>query len=347
MSLPKISFQESLEANVILKGLCSGCGACVLACPFGCLEYAEKPKLVKKCEACGICAKICPRLEFSQENLEMLTFRRAHEPTDEFGVFRRQVIAQATDDTIRRICQDGGVVSAILTYAFDNEIIDSAIVSGISEEKPWFAVPKLISTSHDVLPCAGTRYTYSPSLLTLQDAVQHKKRSLAFVGTPCQIQSMRKIEALRLQKYSIVKFTIGLMCTECFDYNGLIKKHIEHVLGVNLNDVKKINIKGKVMVSTKSGQTKTISLQEAKQCTRKGCLPCIDFSAELADISVGGLGLNGWTFTILRSKMGEEIFDRAEKSGAIRTRSVEEEKLASDLLLKLSTRKKMRRAQFK
>jgi coenzyme F420 hydrogenase subunit beta len=165
------------------------------------------------------------------------------------------------------------------------------------------------------------------------------------VGTPCQIQSLRKIEALPLKKYSIVKFTIGLMCTECFDYNGLMKKHIEGVLGFNLSDVEKVNIKGKVVVSTRSGQTKTASLKEAKQYTRKGCLPCMDFSAELADISVGGLGLNGWTFTILRSKMGEEIFDRAEKAGAIRTRSVKEEKLASDLLLKLSTRKKRKQAQ--
>jgi len=347
MSPPKLGFEESIEANVVLKELCSGCGACVISCPFSCLEYSEgKPNLVKKCEICGICSKICPRLEFSQEALETLTFGKAHQPDDGFGVFRRLVVAQATDDAIRRVCQDGGVVSAILTYAFDSGIIDSAIVSDVSEEKPWFAVPRLISTSHAVLRCAGTRYTYSPSLLALQDAFQRKMRSLAFVGTPCQLQSLRKIEAFPLKKYSIVKLTIGLMCTECFDYDGLMKKHIEGVLGVNLNDVKKINIKGKVVVSTKSGQTKAVSLQEAKQYTRKGCLPCMDFSAELADISVGGLGLNGWTFMILRSKMGGEIFDRAEEAGAIRTRPVEEEKLASGQLLKLSTRKRMRHAQF-
>jgi coenzyme F420 hydrogenase subunit beta len=132
------------------------------------------------------------------------------------------------------------------------------------------------------------------------------------------------------------------MCTECFVYEGLVKKHIEGILGVTLDDVKKINIKGKVLISTKSGQTKAFPLQEAKQYTRKGCLPCTDFSAELADISVGGLGLDGWTFTILRSKKGEEIFDAAEKAGAVRTRSIAEEKFASDLLLKLSRRKKKR-----
>jgi coenzyme F420 hydrogenase subunit beta len=130
------------------------------------------------------------------------------------------------------------------------------------------------------------------------------------------------------------------MCTECFDYEGLMKKHIETTLGVNLNDIKKINIKGKVLVYTKSGQIKPVPLQEAKKHTRKGCLPCTDFSAELADISAGGLGLDGWTFTILRSEKGEEIFNGAEKTGAVRARPVAEEKFASDLLLKLSKRKK-------
>jgi coenzyme F420 hydrogenase subunit beta len=233
------------------------------------------------------------------------------------------------------------VVSALLAYAFDTGLVDSAIVSDTSKEKPWFATPRLISSSQEIPQCAGTRYTYSPSLLALQEAVKQKRKSLAFVGTPCQIQSLRKIEAFPLKKYSgILKFTIGLMCTECFVYEGLMKKHIEGTLGVSLNDIKKINIKGKVLISTKSGQIKTLPLQEAKQYTRKGCLPCTDFSAELADISAGGLGLDGWTFTILRSEKGEEIFNGAEKAGVVRTRPVAEEKFASDLLIKLSKRKK-------
>jgi coenzyme F420 hydrogenase subunit beta len=342
MPQPKLGFDESLQTNVVIKELCSGCGACVLVCPFNCLEYGEEnPKLVKKCEACGICPRICPRLELSQRDLEKLAFGREHQLSEEFGVFKRSVIAQATDNAILRACQDGGVVSALLAYAFDTGVIDSAVVSGMSTEKPWFGAPRLILSSKEIPQCAGTRYTYSPSLLALQEAVKQRRQNLAFVGTPCQIQSLRKIEAFPLKKYSgIVKFTIGLMCTECFAYEGLMKKHIEEMLGVNLNDVKKVNIKGKVLVYTKSGQIRTVPLQEAKQYTRKGCFPCMDFSAELADISAGGLGLDGWTFTILRSEKGEKIFNGAETSGAIRTRPVAEEKFASDLLVKLSKRKK-------
>lgn len=338
----KLSFEESLQENVILKEICAGCGACILVCPFTCLEYTEeKPLLVKKCEICGICPKVCPRYDFSQQALEKLVFERERTPDEMFGVYRRLVIAQASDNNIFQSCQDGGVVSALLTFAFKSGMIDAAVVSGISREKPLFPIPRLASTPQEILECAGTRYTYSPNLLALQEAVKFKKKSLAFVGTPCQIQAVRKVEAVPLKKYSsMLRFTIGLMCTESFTYEGLMQNHIQGKLGVNLEEIKKINIKGKVLVTMKSGEVKAFSLAEAKQYTRKGCVPCTDFSAELADISTGGLGLSNWTFTVIRTKKGEEIFDKAEKAGALQTRPVEEEKAALDLLIKLSKRKK-------
>jgi len=268
-------------------------------------------------------------------------FERERKPEEEFGIYKRLVIAQASDNNILQRCQDGGVVSALLTFALKNGMIDAAVVSATSIEKPLFPIPRLASTPQEVLECAGTRYTYSPNLLVLQEAVKLKKKSLAFVGTPCQIQAVRKVEAVPLKKYSsMLRFTIGLMCTESFTYEGLIQKHIQQKLGVNLREIKKINIKGKVLVTTNSGEIKAIPLAEAKQYTRKGCVPCTDFSAELADISTGGLGLSDWTFTLIRTQSGEEIFESAQKAGALRTRPVEEERAALDLLVKLSKRKR-------
>jgi coenzyme F420 hydrogenase subunit beta len=342
MSAQKQGFEETLKEKVVTEELCAGCAACVLVCPFGCLEYfEEKPSLVKKCEICGICPRVCPRFEFSQSALERLVFQRERNRDEEFGVYQRLVIAKATDQNILSTCQDGGVVTALLTYALNNGIIDSAILACTDPEKPFFPLPKLVSNANEVLECAGTKYTYSPNLLVLQEAVKEKKKSVAFVSTPCQIQAIRKIEAFPLKKYSgIIKFTVGLMCTESFTYAGLMQRHIQQALGVNLHDVKKINIKGKVLVTTNAGETKAIPLQDAKQYTRKGCLPCTDFSAELADISTGGLGLNGWTFTVVRTEKGDEIFQGAERTGAVLTRPVEEEKNALDLLVKLSKKKR-------
>lgn len=110
-------------------------------------------------------------------------------------------------------------------------------------------------------------------------------------------------------------------------------------MGVNLNVIKKMNIKGKMLVTTES-EVKAIPLADVKQYVRKSCEFCDDFSSELADISVGGLGLDAWTFVIIRTKEGEEIFAAAEKAGVLETRPIGIGEFALNLLVKLSAKKR-------
>lgn len=345
MSAPKLSFEESLE-RVVLPDKCMGCATCVVVCPFACLEYSkELPKLVKACESCGICPRVCPRYELQWPALEKLVFGMERKPDESFGVYRRVVLAQTSDKNMLEGCQDGGVVTALLTFALKNGIIDGAAVSGVSGDRPFYPVPRLATDAQEILECAGTRYTYSPNLLAYHEGIKQKKKGLAFVGTPCQIHAIRRIQEARLMRYiNPLKFTIGLMCTEAFTYEGLMEELIQRALGIDLREVKKINIKGDVLVTNKSGELRTIPLAEAKRFTRRSCLPCPDFSGELADISVGGLGLSGWTVCVIRTAAGESLFEVAEKEEVLKTRPIEEEGRALDLLIKLSKKKSKRRS---
>jgi len=341
--IPKMSFEESLE-KAVLPEACMGCAACVAVCPFGCLDYVnEKPEEVAECKVCGICAQVCPRYELPWSALEELTFGRERNPKEEFGVYRRIVVARTTDEDILRACQDGGVVTTLLMHALGKGRIDGAALSGTSEDRRFHPIPKLATTPAQILECAGTRYFYSPNLLAFNEGVKQKRTSIAFVGTPCQIQALRRIQMVPLRKYAErLSFAIGLMCTESFTYEGLFEKHIQAELGIDPHDIKKMNIKAKLFVATESGEDKVISLNEAKQYTRKSCLPCTDFSAELADISAGGVGLSGWTLTIIRTQKGEEIFRDVEEAGLLKTKPLEEEKRALDLLIRLSKKKRQR-----
>lgn len=346
MSFNKIGFEESLAKSVVAAGKCLGCGACVVICPFNCLEYKdEKPSLIKECKVCGICAQVCPQYEWSWPKVENFVFGRERKVAQVFGVYRRLVVARATDDKTLEACQDGGVVTALLLSALENELIDSAVVSGISQEKPLYPVPKLTLTAEEILECSGTRYSYSPNILALTEAIKQKRTSIAFVGTPCQIRAIRRMQMLGLKKFTRpLKFLIGLMCSECFTYEGLIVKQMRDTLGLGLNDIIKMNIKGKILVKTES-EVRTIPLAEAKQHARKCCRFCDDFSSELADISTGGLGLDGWTFGIIRTEKGEELFSSAEKAGVIKTRNVNEETKALRLLHVLSRKKRSSSSQ--
>lgn len=341
MSFNKVSFEESLVANVIKPGRCVACGACVVVCPFSCLEYGEKgPNLIKECKVCGICPQTCPRNEWSWSKAENFVFGREKKAEEEFGIYRKLVVAQAKDSETMNVCQDGGITTALLSFALKSGLIDSAIVAGVSLEKPFYPIPKLATTIKEILECAGTKYSYSPNILALGEVVKQKKSNVAFVGTPCQIHAIRKIQMAGLKKYvTPIKYLIGLMCSECFNYEGLMQKHIQETLGIDLSSIKKINIKGKMLVTTESGVA-AIPLAEIKQYAREGCSFCDDFSSELADISLGGLGLDSWTFTIVRTEKGEELFSNADKASFLNVKKVDSEPIALSLLTKLSTKKR-------
>ncbi|MGQ9551265.1 MAG: Coenzyme F420 hydrogenase/dehydrogenase, beta subunit C-terminal domain [Candidatus Bathycorpusculaceae bacterium] len=343
MHFEKASFEDTLQGKVVSKGRCFGCFACVITCPYASLDFVDgKPYLEKECKICGICSQICPQYESQLSQIEGFVFGRQRKHEEDFGIHRRIVVARAEDDEILRVCQDGGVVTALLLNALNAGLIDSAVVSCINERKPFYPVPKVVTTSEDLLACAGTRYSYSPNLLALAEAVKNHS-SVAFVGTPCQILALRRIQLAGLKKYALrLKFLIGLMCSESFAYEGLMESYIQKKLGVNLADVKKINIKGKMILTLRNDLVQTIPLKELKQYSRESCGFCGDFSSELADVSAGGLGLNGWTFAVIRTEKGEELFSSAEKAGIIKTRSVNEEPSALSLLRKLSQKKRER-----
>jgi coenzyme F420 hydrogenase subunit beta len=258
---------------------------------------------------------------------------------EEFGVCRKLTIAQATDTRILDVGQDGALVTALLIYALETKLIDGAVVSGVKDGKPCFPNPLLATTASEIMNCSGTRYFYSPNVLALKEAVRQKKTSLAFVGTPCQIQVVRKAQKAGLRFVSPVKYLIGLMCSECFSYEGLMENHLHKMLGLNLDSIRRMNIKGKMLITTSSG-LHTVPLAAVKQYARESCRQCSDFSSELADVSAGGLGLNRWTFVVVRTEKGAELFDGAERVGVIKTRDVKEEPSALNLLCSLSKKKR-------
>jgi len=340
MSAQKISFQNSLLTEVVETGRCASCGTCVVTCPFGSLELAKgKPSLVKECKVCGICAQACPRYNWAMEKAEDFVFGKIRNPEEAFGVYRRIAIAQAKPGDIQKARQDGGAATAMLVAALQNGLIDGAVVSGKSQEKPFLPVPILATTAEKIVESAGTKYSCSSTLLALPEVIKQKKTQVAFVGTPCQIHAVRKMQMSGVKRFSApIKYLVGLMCSECFDYEGLMETYIKGKLGINLNDITKMNIKGKMLVTTPAGTT-AIPLAEVKPYVRMSCSVCEDFSSELADVSVGGLGLDGWTFTIIRTEKGEELFTNAEKTGFLESKPVEEGSFSKGLLLKLTKKK--------
>jgi coenzyme F420 hydrogenase subunit beta len=260
------------------------------------------------------------------------------------GQYQEIVLARAAAPEQLMQGQDGGVVSALLIWGLRNGEIDGALTSRLSEDRPWDAEPTVVTDEQGVLETAGSRYTYSANPLALTKAAEMGLSKVALVGMSCEASVTGSLTARRVNKWAKkIAWTLGLLCSKTFTYDGLMVEIAQNRLGLSLDHIARVNVKGKLLFYTDEGDEHAYSLKAAHEFTRPGCLHCPDFAAEHADISFGGLGQSeGWTLTIIRTEKGRDIWERAVADGIVEWRPGSEDEAAIELMRKLASRSRQR-----
>lgn len=347
---------KHLFEEIVATEICCSCSACIVACPHKVLELqdfdptqtdARSP--FDNCyhgeEGCSLCAMACPRLDPTVEKIEALVHgegnRRDLDQVE--GPYRYKTLARATETGYLDKGQDGGVVTAMLGWALDTGELDGAVVAAPSETVAWLDEPRLVRSSEELRASSGSRYTYCATPLGLKQAAEVKCKSIGVVGVSCESTAVRQIAAAGIKRWTRnVKLVIGLMCTETFDYEAFVVGKLQNELGVDLDDVVKINVKGKVIVTLKDGTDINIPLKECRPFANEWCHHCPDFAAEHADLSCGGLGMEGWTMILVRSEKGQDFLERAVAAGVVELRPAEEEPQALEVMMRLATKQRER-----
>jgi coenzyme F420 hydrogenase subunit beta len=342
---------RELYREVVDTGLCTGCAACVMACPRDVLGYGDDYFPVQIGEGmahdqcvigdrgCDICTRACPRFRDWESELDEALFGRPRTQDEVYGQVRSILLVRTTDAAIADVGQDGGLVSTLLCWGLDTGRIDGALSSAIVDggRGPFDAEPALVTTREQVLATAGSRYTYSANPLAMAEADERKLKQLALVGMSCQASINGSLPARGVKKYERkIALTIGLLCSKTFTYEGQKQVLADH--DVDIADVVKINIKGRYQVWTRDGGYHEIPLKLFHPHTREGCKLCPDFAAQHADISTGGIGADdNWTLTLIRTARGEEWMKGVIDAGLVEARPGEDDEVAMNLLRKLST----------
>ena len=279
----------NLIQEIQKKGRCNLCGGCVTFCSainheaLG-VDSDGWPyfKKIEKCNECGLCYSICPQTK--ELDNEIKEDAQWEEP---FGKILEVSVARAKDKNLRDRGMDGGVVSSILIHLFDTGRIDGAIVSKNTQNGrvSFFAKSKediLASTgihfkkSHGMVDFAHEYSTFSPSTSELKELKNYPLERVAFVGAPCQVNTIRKMQSFNLVPSDIIHYCFGVFCSGNYYFTKRFLSGLE--------------AKYKLLA----------------------CDFCDDFSAGYADISFGRTGAEpGWTTAITRTDIGKSIFRNA------------------------------------
>ncbi len=337
-------------AGVYPGGLCMGCGVCAAACPAGAIHVAIDRRrglwrpIVDEtaCTSCGQCLRVCGGVEVDFPKLarQFLGDSAGHGLV---GVHRACYFAHAIDDGVRYQSTSGGLVTALLLYALDQDLVDAALVVRMSDHNPLEPEAVLAATAEEVVEACGSKYCPTTLARPLREIAERDGR-FAVVGLPCHMHSIRKWEAVWPAVRRNVRFHFGILCAANATFLGteyFLRRH-----GIDPRDVDEMRYRdkgwpGSITVRARGGAEKVFSRRFSKETGFRDeqifrsafqldfrmprCLMCPDLYAELADISFGdawhpdylGKDTVGKSLVIARTAEADDLLHRAAEAGAV------------------------------
>ncbi len=306
---------NELRAEVLGRGLCVGCGACVGLCPYFRNHHGQTVMLFDCTLGQGRCHAFCPKAELDLDELARLTWGRPYGGED-LGNYLTLTASQAGMRAASGPVQAGGTVTALVACALESGLIPGAVLTA---REGLASMPRLVSTPEAAALCAGSKYLASPTLAALNHAARAGSRGLGVVGTPCQVLALAKMRTNPLNDGDYIDpagLVIGLFCTWALDTRRSMPL-LRRVLGGA--KLKGMDIPPppaeRLLLKTDQGEI-AVGLDEVRPLIPHGCEICPDMTAEFADLSVGvSEGREGWNTLIVRTPRGQDLVERALRDG--------------------------------
>ncbi len=322
---------KELYEEIIQTGKCVYCGACGAFCANILFDKDKEIPIedgaCKDMNTCkdgyGLCYNLCPKTETETIPLSLLdkwVFGKKHNKI--LGHYLDIVSVKLTEKARERIPAKAGPLTGLLWLAMENGLVDSSIIT--DKDDNFRPSPMIAQNPQAIIKGAGYKPSQGPLLSLLGDAINKERVDIAVVGTPCQIQALRKLQnhpAFDYEAYDLVSLAIGTFCFGTY-YNQLLGMVFEE-FGVKLSEINRIdtdkdNFKMKIISDSTVKEVPLNYLYE--KAIRKACFSCSDYTASFADLSFGKYGSEeGWNTLLVRTERGKQVYDLAIEQGFIET----------------------------
>lgn len=326
--------------EICSAGLCSGCGACTVACPQACISLEERdfnrPVVNEEsCTKCKLCLKICP----SYDRDIFLISKPSIECSDYLGSLNQCVVCHATDREVRLKAASGGFITTMAAYLIEHKLVDGVVCVKQNSDNPLANEVIIARNIQEMHSTTASRYSAASNCQPLKSLLTDTGK-YAFIGKPCDIQGLRNLQSLFPQLRKNIYLTMGLFCHHTPSRTALYE--ILRIHKVNENEVVSIKFRGNgwpgyFEVKCEDGQIIRTPYFEAwnqyfskKEYVQLRCFTCTDAFAAGADFSVGdpwGAEYRdeelGCSSVIIRSEHAQKHYQELLASGLISGKTVE------------------------
>jgi coenzyme F420-reducing hydrogenase beta subunit len=299
---------EDLKNLVIDRGFCTQCGTCAAVCSIVKIDngvpYVED---LDDCTGCGHCLTMCPQINIGYENIGNL-----FQKTDQTEIGPVLKIRSIKLNKRPESAQDGGIVTRLVEQLLARREIEAAVLT--KRDSFWHPITEIVTENDAVAHFAGSKYTTSTPIPKLIEATQLYNKVL-FVGLPCHLRAVRKLQLHNGEIFNSKSLhgVVGLFCMESFLYGRIFGNPA--VLDLP-SEIQAMSIKkGKLEYRKNDGSTSEMDLEDLSLnlAVNNYCKICQDFTASLADLSVGSVGSKPlYSTVIVRNSTGKRLFDTLE-----------------------------------